>query len=202
MIEINKTCLENIDTWFGVDKSNQVAIFYKHSWGWVPEILLKNEQIEIEWNILVDYMCEDSKIYTNYPKRKNGKTIIDLYSYYRQRHSSKEKIQKNVDFELSSPHKLNLITATTIPARKGYFVYRSVDGEKTGDDYPVGYDGPTDMGDYFRFGVPTELGNIDDLHPELWHIVAASDTLDFSKDRVIRKEDINKHFTHTYRERI
>lgn len=202
MLEINKTRLKNIHTWFGVDKSNLVAIFYIYPWGWVPNVLLKNEQFEIEHDILVDYTCEDSIIYTNYPKRKNGKTIVDLHSYHQHGDSSKEEIQKKIDFNLSLPYKLNLITATTIPARKGYFVYQTVAGEKTGDDYPIGYNGPTDMGDYFRFGVPTELGNIDDLHPELWHIVAASDTLDFSKDRVIRKEDINKHFTHTYRERI
>lgn len=77
------------------------------------------------------------------------------------------------------------------------FIFEGVEGYSEGDDYPVGYDGKTNMGDYFRHLMPTIFATIEDFPRELWKGIAVSKTLDFAKDQVIFNQDISLHFTLT-----
>lgn len=81
---------------------------------------------------------------------------------------------------------------------RGFFEYFAVEGNKEGEDYPVGYSGKTKMGDYYRYLVPTIYASIEDFPKELRHLIAVSPVLDFTSDRVLKNEKINYYFPSCY----
>lgn len=83
---------------------------------------------------------------------------------------------------------------------KGVFIYYAVEGSYPGNDYPVGYEGDTEMGDYYRYLVPTIYGGIEDFPQELREGFAIADSLDFTVDRLIANKDINEHFERMFGE--
>ena len=141
-------------------------------------------------------MWEESATFNKYPANKNGKTILDLYSNLLYRHTKdREEVEKSV-MENSD---CNLgLRDENISSRKGYFVYHAVDGNIDGEDYPVGYEGSTKNGDYYRYTLPTVFASIEDFPKELRHGIAVSDTLDFTKDRVLDNNKINEYFPRNY----
>ena len=88
---------------------------------------------------------------------------------------------------------------TNLSANKGLYVYQAIEGSNPGQDYPVGYDGETKMGDYFRYLMPTIYASIEDFPEELRHGIAVSDTVDFTTDRLFDNNKINEYFPRMYR---
>ncbi|MBC8653922.1 hypothetical protein GQR86_13775 [Providencia vermicola] len=62
----------------------------------------------------------------------------------------------------------------------------------------MGYDGETKMGDYFRHLVPTIYATISDIPIPLRQYIVVSDTLDFTKDRLLDNDKISEYFTRMY----
>ncbi len=61
------------------------------------------------------------------------------------------------------------------------------------------YEGKTKIGDYF-FIVPTVYATIATIPEELRKYIVVSDSLDFTKDRLLDNNKISDYFTHMYSE--
>lgn len=183
-----------IYTWFAMDKNGKIAVMVNNCWGWLPNSLLSMNNFENLLDELNEFKWEESEKYTTYPENKNGKTILDLYSslVYRD-FKHREDIEYWVNRHLSG--ELNEIN---MPSRKGFFIYHGIEGNVEGEDYPVGSTVKTKMGDYFRYLVPTIYASIYDFPEELRHGIAVSDTVDFTLDRVLDNDKINKYFPKMY----
>ncbi|WVD68640.1 hypothetical protein RHO13_12895 [Orbus wheelerorum] len=166
--------------------------------GDLPKALLSIYSVESLLDQLTDYMWEESEIFDSYPDNKCGCTILDLYSglrfdYLPTRKDVEQLIQERSRYE-QKPVECNL------PSKKGFFVYHGIEGSIEGEDYPVGYDGETKMGDYFRYLMPTVYASIEDFPEELRHGIVVSDIVDFTKDRLFDNDKINEYFPRMYQE--
>lgn len=177
--------------WLAVDSKGKIARMMNNNWGNIPLVLLQQDNIEETLDLISEYIWEESSLYLQYPKNKMGKTILDLYSSYPTLYS---KIYMENFIEQNSNYNLEL-QDENLPSRKGIFIYQAIEGNKEGEDYPVGYEGKTKMGDYYRYLMPTIYATINDFPKELWHGIALSNTLDFTQDRLIFNNDINQYFT-------
>ena len=190
-----KPTFGTVYTWFAMDKNGRIAVMVNNCWGDLPQSVLNIPNAELLLDDLNEYIWEESKIFNKYPTNKKGKTILDLYSSLVFRHLTKQEVVNRVversDYSLDSREE-------NLPSKKGYFVYLAIEGSNQGEDYPVGYEGATKMGDYYRYLVPTIYASIEDFPQELWHGIAVSDTLDFTKDRVLDNDKINTYFPRNY----
>lgn len=185
-----------IYTWFGMDKNGKIAVMVNNCWGWLPNALLSVNDFENLLDALNEYKWEESETYTHYPPNKDGETLLDLYSSLVYRDiKSKMEIDSWINNKQFEP--LNEIN---LPSRKGFFVYHSIEGDNPGQDYPVGYNGNTKMGDYFRYLMPTIYASIEDFPEELRHGIAMSDTVDFTVDRLLDNDKIDEYFPRMYKE--
>ncbi|AKJ42462.1 hypothetical protein [Pragia fontium] len=186
-----------IFTWFAMDKFGRIAVMVNNCFGDLPKALLSINNVESLLDQLTDYMWEESEIFKLYSDNKCGCTILDLYSglrfdYLPTRKDVEQLIQERSHYE-QKPIECNL------SSRKGFFVYHGIEGSVEGEDYPVGYDGETKMGDYFRYLMPTIYASIEDFPEELRHGVAVSDTVDFTTDRLFDNDKINEYFPRMYK---
>lgn len=184
-----------IFTWFAMDKFGRVAVMVNNCWGWLPNALLSIDDFESLLDELNEYKWEESEKFINYPPNKRGQTILDLYSSLVHRNTkSRKEIEDWVNAK--QPKELSEIN---LPSRKGFFVYHGIEGSVEGEDYPVGYDGKTKMGDYFRYLMPTVYASIEDFPEEIRHGIAVSDTVDFTNDRLLDNDKINEYFPRMYK---
>ena len=183
-----------IYTWIAKDKKGQIAVMVNNNWGDIPKVILRLNNVESHLDDLNEFIWEESLKYNKFPENKKGKTVLDLYSYsvYKS-FSDKVEVSSWID---SRSNYIQGIREYSLPSIKGVYIYHAVEGNKEGEDFPVGYDGLTKMGDYFRYLVPTVFGGIHDFPKELWSAIAVSDTLDFTVDRVLDNNKINDYFTY------
>lgn len=180
-----------IYTWFASDKNGQVAIFVNNNFGDIPKTLLGVNGIEGKLDEISEFTLEESEKYKKYFFRKNGNTVLDFYSSVRYRnYSSTGEIETQIQSSLQS----KVVTENTIPAYKGIYVYHAVEGDRPGEDCPVGLDGESNMGDYFRFLSPTIVANINDFPCDLRKGIAKSEVIEFSNSKIIRTHDLNVFF--------
>ncbi|EOC1336006.1 hypothetical protein ACI09U_003804 [Cronobacter turicensis] len=184
-----------IYTWFAMDKNGKIAVMVNNCWGWLPNALLSINNFEDLLDELNEYKWEESGEYFEYPNPKNGKTILDLYSSLVHRDA---KSRNDVENWVNT-RQLGELRDENIPSRKGFFIYHGVEGDSHGQDYPVGYDGETKMGDYFRYLMPTVYASIEDFPEELRCGIAVSDTIDFTTDRLLDNDQINEWFPRMYK---
>lgn len=187
-----------IFTWFAMDKNGKLAVMINNCYGDLPKCLLSIENVEILLDQLNEYIWEESSIYSVYPKNKNGDLKLDFYSFWRHKNNlNKESILNELknDFSDSGHYsEANLII------NKGFFEYQAVEGSSEGEDYPVGYNGNTKMGDYFRYLIPTIYASIEDFPEELRHGIVVSETIDFTIDRLFDNDKINEYFPRMYQQ--
>lgn len=185
-----------IYTWFAMDKNGRIAVMINNCWGDLPQSVLQISNAEFLLDNMNEYMWEESEKYKDYPKDKCGRLIVDLFSYWRcSRERNLDKITKDLEANLK---KYKNHSDANLSVNKGFFVYEGVEGSNEGEDYPVGYDSDTKMGDYFRYLIPTIYASINDFPKELWHGIAVSDILDFTKNRVLDNHKINTYFPRNY----
>ncbi|NUE67583.1 hypothetical protein [Snodgrassella sp. ESL0253] len=184
-----------IYTWFGMDKNGKIAVMVNNCWGWLPNALLSVNDFENLLDALNEYKWEESEKYTHYSPNKDGETLLDLYSslVYKDIKSKKE-IDSWINNKQFEP-----LSEINLPSRKGFFVYHGIEGDNPGQDYPVGYNGDTKMGDYFRYLMPTIYASIEDFPEELRHGIAISDTVDFTVDRLLDSDKIDEYFPRVYK---
>lgn len=187
-----------IFTWFAMDKNGKIAVMVNNCFGNLPKQLLKINNVELLLDQLNEYMWEESKEFFHYPKNKNGHFSVDLYCYWRNlSYLDKNDIENDLKkrFFMSGHY-----SEVNLPVNKGVFVYHGVEGSFEGEDYPVGYDGKTKMGDYFRYLMPTIYASIEDFPKELRHGIAVSDVIDFTVDRLLDNDRISEYFPRMYHE--
>ena len=185
-----------IVTWFAMDKNGKIAVMVNNCFGDVPFCLLQMKEINIWLNHINEYMWEESSAYNKYPVDKKGLFAVDMYSSLQyEKYASKEEIVKEFmkDFE-----KYGRESEVNIVINRGFFEYFAVEGCYEGQDYPVGYDGKTKMGDYYRYLVPSIYASINDFPKDLHHVIAVSPILDFTRDRVLDNSKINDYFPYCY----
>lgn len=183
-----------IYTWFAMDKNGKIALMVNNCWGWLPNSLLSINNFENLLDELNEFKWEESEKYTNYSENKNGETILDLYSSLMHKDC---EYKKNVEHWVKQ-HQSKALNEINMPSRKGFFIYHSIEGSVEGEDYPVGFNGKTKVGDYFRYLMPTIYASINDFPEELRHGIVASDTVDFTIDRVLDNDKINEYFPRMY----
>lgn len=185
-----------IFTWFAMDKNGKIAVMVNNCFGNIPSCVLEIENIN-EWlDHINEYMWEESSVYNKFPPEKKGGLSIDMYSSWRyKQYESKEEIVKEFidDFK-----KYGHESEANIAINKGFFEYFAVEGSYEGEDYPIGYDGKTKMGDYYRYLVPSVYASISDFPKDFHHIIAVSNSLDFTKDRLLSNDKIDKYFPRCY----
>ncbi|GJN45855.1 hypothetical protein TUM20249_18410 [Pseudomonas tohonis] len=183
-------------TWFAMDKYGRLAMMVNNCFGDLPRQLLMMEKAEDFLDGMNEFVWGESAEFGVCPKDKCGDFEVDLYSAsaWRKR-ASKEEVFESLLNELK---RRGQFADANIPKNRGFYVYHGVEGSYPGEDYPVGYDGCTEVGDYFRFLMPSVLGGIEDFPEELRKGVAVSADVDFSIDRVLSGRDINKYFSGLY----
>ena len=182
-----------IFTWFAMDKNGKIAVMVNNCWGNIPKVILQKENPENELDMINEYIWEESSEFFNYPKNKMGKTKLDMYSHLAYADFlDRTAVENWVDDRSKYNGELR---EYSLPAIKGLFVFYAVEGSKPNEDFPVGCNIKTEMGDYYSFLVPTIYGKIDDFPERLKKIIAVSDSLDFRIDKIIKNDQINVHFT-------
>ena len=185
-----------IYTWFAMDKFGRIAVMVNNCWGDIPKSLLSINDIDNQLNDIGEYMWGESEKYNKYPEDKKGGYCLDCYSSWLYgKGTTREEIIKQLENEYISSGNYSEVN---LAINRGFFEYFAVEGNKEGEDYPVGYSGKTKMGDYYRYLVPTIYASIEDFPKELRHLIAVSPVLDFASDRVLKNEKINYYFPSCY----
>lgn len=167
--------------------------------GNLPDALLAIADVEILLDQLTDYLWEESPLFSVYPQNKQGNTTLDLYPASQFSHmQNRQQVEQWIKHRSGYQHKISEYNTSSI---KGFYIYYGVEGSYQGEDYPVGYRGKTQMGDYFRFLIPTIYGSITDFPQELRHGIAVSDTVDFNHDQLFANHKINDFFPEMHREK-
>ncbi|OMQ24788.1 hypothetical protein [Serratia oryzae] len=179
-----------IVTWYGIDKNGRVAIFLNNRWGNLPSCLLSMKGAEDSLDSISEYLYEESGKYKPICEDKKGDYKLDMFpSWIGPKDINSLKAHHDRIFLEN-----RLSSDANLVANKGLFIYQAVEGNEPKEDYPVGYEGDTEMGDYYRYMVPTIYGGIEDFPQELRKGIAVSDSLDFTVDRLIPNKNINEHF--------
>lgn len=185
-----------IYTWYGVDKNGIIGVFVNNCWGGLPKCLLRVDNAEELLDSISEYLYEESEVFLPISPDKNGDYTVDMFPAWRGQ-KTKEKVKQYHD-EIFINNRLS--SEANFAKNKGVFIYYAVEGSYPGNDYPVGYEGDTEMGDYYRYLVPTIYGGIEDFPQELRKGFAIADSLDFTVDRLIANKDINEHFERMFGE--
>ncbi|MFZ4964077.1 MULTISPECIES: hypothetical protein [Pseudomonas] len=183
----------DIVTWFAVDKFGRVAVMVNNCFGQLPKVLLKTVDLETELDRISEYIWGESSEFPDIPANKGGETRLDCYSFATYRDTSRSEVEGIVlqgSFLSASEYSL--------PSTRGYFVFHAVEGDRIGADHPVGYDGASTMGDYFRYLVPTVHAQINDIPEPLRRFFVVSSDVDFEKDRFFESDRLNDFFVSMY----
>jgi len=189
--------------WFASDKNNRIAMFNNYMTGEIPLSIMTDKDFKEAIDSLYEYIFEESNRFSYY--RKHGQTVLKYYSFDSFRHRSHSRFDKTPETPYTLEEVLESITKynqdnfknicdENFPSRKGLFLFDAIRGYRPNCDYPVGYEGETQAGDYFSFLMPTDYATLDDI-PEVFHsVIAKSDELDFTQTDLIKKQDIHKYF--------
>jgi len=180
-----------IYTWFAMDKNGKIAVFLNNCFGNIPRSLLELNDIENLLDRIANFIWEDSQEYIRFSDNKNGEMFLDFFSGWRYGEYTKDQF---MTYLMEDYIDRKNYSDANIAINKGLFFFQALEGSQEGEDYPVGYSGHTKMGDYFRYLVPSIYANIHDIPKDLWCAIAASDNLDFTKDRLLDNDQINHYF--------
>lgn len=182
-------------TWVAMDKNGRLGLMYNNGYGWLPTSLLKKPNIKEKLSDLCEYIDGDSNKHANNIDKQGGYSI-DLYSSWVYKdYENKRKIVEEFDKQLDRNFKYS---TALIGCKMGMFLFEGLEGYSKGEDYPIGYDGETKMGDYYRFIVPTVFATIEDIPLPLRQYIAVSSTIDFTKDRLLDNDKISEYFPRMY----
>lgn len=185
-----------IFTWFAIDKNNKIAVMVNNCYGELPTVLLGLDNVEALLDRFSEFVWGESSEFMSFSPNKEGELKVDLYSAWRYRNvESKEDVAKYLEFDLKESKSYS---EANLSVNRGFFVYHGVEGDNPGVDYPVGYSGVTEMGDYFRYLVPTIFSGVGDI-PNALHLgLVKSDSFDFEKDQLLRGDQVDYHFSRIF----
>ena len=174
-----------------MDGFGKLAVMSNNGFGDLPESLLALENSEKLLNEFSEFLFEESGRYTE-NLQKNGFFNLHFYSswFYRSK-----KNKDDVFLEIWNDWKngKNLSDAN-LSINKGMFVFEALDRGNIPDEFPVGYSGKCENGDYYKHLSPTEFSSIEDIPPALRRVIVKSNVLDFSRVDLISSGDIRKLF--------
>lgn len=199
MIELDenwKPSFGTIYTWFAMDRNGKIAVMVNNCWGDLPQSLLCSPKATSLLDSINEYIWEESAEFTQFPDDKNGELILDMYSAWRN-HSdlNRDNVIRRLKSKLLNLQNFNEIN---LSVNKGFFVFHGIEGNNPGEDYPVGYDKSVEMGDYFRYLIPSVFAGINDFPQALWPGIAVSDCIDFTHDRLLENTKISDYFPRMY----
>jgi len=163
--------------------------------GDLPRILLGLDDVDSLLDSISEFVWEESPQVSVYPEEKKGSAEVDLFSAWRYRGCSTDDVFADLQEDLFDR---GVFSELNLPVNKGFYVYHGVEGDNPGVDYPVGYSGESEMGDYFRFLVPTKFAGIKEFPEFLRKGIVVSNEVDFSTDRLLRSSLINDYFPAMY----
>ena len=185
-----------IFTWFAMDRHGRIAVMVNNCFGPIPSSLLAIPELEKKLDSINEFMWEESREFQSYPKNKEGQTLLDIYRFRRHlKPSSRDEMERIV---LESSNFYQELTEYSLPSIKGLYVYHALEDYVSSEDNPIGYEGDAEIGDYFRYLIPTACASIEDFPEELRSLIAVSDTLDFTVDRAIFSMSINQSFKRSF----
>lgn len=184
-------------TWFGIDAVGRIAMFVNNCFGNLPQELLKVDGVDSLLDRVSEIVWNESNDFKGWLLEKDGDGHLDVYSRltYRDKTSRTE-----VELALMQAYKsAGRFAELSVAKHCGLYLYHALEGDVPIKDSPVGYDGSSRLGDYFRYIVPTVFARIEDFPPPLRSIFCVSDTLRFEQLRLMENTEINTHFTRMYR---
>lgn len=184
-----------IYTWLAMDKHGRIAVMVNNCFGDLPKALLNINGVGYLLDDLCEFLWEESSKVSVYPEKKLGGAKVDLFSAWRFHGRSTEDVLAKLQRDLLQR---GVFSEFNLPVNKGFYVYHGVEGDNPGVDYPVGYSGESEMGDYFRFLVPTKFADIKEFPEFLRKGIVVSNEVDFSTDRLLRSSLINDYFPAMY----
>lgn len=176
--------------WLAVDMNGKIARMMNNNWGNIPQVLLSQNNIENILDSISEYIWEESKEFQPISEYKNGNTILDLYSKYPIVEDREDK-----ELFIAEMNRNSFLSDENLPSKKGIFIYQAIESFNDSDGHLVEYNKRTIIGDYYRYLLPTIYASIYDFPRELWKGIAVSNSLDFTKDRLIANKDIDNYFT-------
>ena len=183
-------------TWLAMDKLGRLALMVNNCFGDIPRCVLILDDVQNILGEANDYAWGESVLHCDFPKDKCGDFKVDMYSFWAFKNKkNREEVEKGL---LRNFKVCGQASEVNLAVNKGFFEYYAVEGSYEGEDYPVGYNGKTKMGDYYRFLVPSIYASISDFPKDLHHVIAVSPTLDFTRDRVLDNNKINEYFPSCY----
>lgn len=181
-----------IYTWFAMDRYGRLAVMVNNCFGDLPQALLAAVCVDVLLDNMSEFLWEESSLVSVYPEKKRGNAKVDLFSAWRYRGYSIDDVLTELKKSLIVS---GVFSEFNLSVNKGLYVYHGVEGDNPGIDYPVGYSGESEMGDYFRFIVPTQFAVIDDFPSFLRKAIVVSDTVDFASDRLLKSSEISELFS-------
>jgi len=181
-----------IYTWVAMDKCGRLAVMVNNCFGDLPRVLLEVDGVGSLLDDVCEFIWEESSKVSVYPEKKHGEAKVDLFSAWSYRGCRVEEVLADLQEDLVER---GVFSEFNLPVNKGLYVYHGVEGDNPGVDYPVGYSGESEMGDYFRFLVPTKFADINEFPAFLRKGVVVSKNVDFSSDRLLKSSLINECFT-------
>jgi len=175
-----------------MDKYGRLAVMVNNCFGDLPLALLAADCVDVLLDNMSEFLWEESYLVSVYPENKNGNAHVDLFSAWRYRGCSIDDVLTELKKSLVAS---GVFSELNLAVNKGFYVYHGVEGDNPGVDYPVGYSGESEMGDYFRFLVPTKFAVVDDIPSFLRKAIVVSDTVDFASDRLLKSSRINELFS-------
>ena len=185
-----------IVTWYAMDKAGALAIMVNNCFGRLPKVLLGVSDLEQKLDNLSEYIWEESDKFPKLAQNKNGRTILDQYSAYSYRHLTSRAEVESWVAKRSLP--TSRLTEYSLPAIKGFYIYHGVEGNVPGEDYPVGHQGESDMGDYFRYLMPSVKGGMHEIPELLRGVITVCETLEFSELAFVSGDLVDEYFCKLY----
>lgn len=184
-----------IYTWVAVDVNGRVAVMVNNCFGDIPEVLLKEDSIEQRLDDVSDFLWEGGSVGRSGGCDLQGFSVDMFSSWRRGRFQSGREVERHL---LNDFRDAGRYAEASLAINFGAFVYHGLEGDIAGADYPVGYAGAVEMGDYFRYLVPGAPAAVIDFPERVRRYFVVSDSVDFKKDGLIASASIRGLFNRMY----
>lgn len=186
----------SIFTWFCMDKNGRIGMMVNNGFGDLPRSLLQLDNVESRLDELNELVWGESEKFQHDFHHPEANYELVFYSKYNNRGlADRAQVEANL---LQSFGRVPEGSDLSVSIKHGFYLYHAVEGGFQGEDFPVGYQGEVEMGDYFKFLAPTVSSSIDDLPAELRGVVCISDMVDFEVKNMLSNVEINDFFVRQY----
>ncbi|HEL7725349.1 TPA: hypothetical protein UL584_001892 [Stenotrophomonas maltophilia] len=180
----------SIFTWFATDVNGRLAMFLNNRFGPVPTCVQGVMDVRGRLRDLGEFAWGESSKHPAFTVGGGGFSV-DMYSRWLNKDTSTSNLTRELQEEFDH---YGSNSDAAIAIERGMYLFFAVEGNAVGDDYPVGYDGPVEMGDYYRYLVPEVCSSINDFPEELRGAFVRARSIEFSKDRLLKGGLVDVYF--------